>query len=373
MAQPNSSQNTQQQKQHSQLPPEYRQALHEQQQRQQQQQTSAPTLQDIEQKYSQLPPQYRQALLEKQQREHQQQQLQQQQQGQQGKNQSPPPPQQQPQQQQQQPQQRYASRLEPSANTTKAGRNQSVSLSSSPSGSGEALSRAPSNAWNSTRQRIVSAPLTGAYRRDRDNDSTSTTSSIAGPGRAHWKPDSSTNVCTWPGCRLEFGLFDRRHHCRKCGDIFCSTHCSKEVPLDQALDFNPTEGMMGRSCVGCFEAYEQWQGLIPSGRNYSSNIFSDAYGSGTGFGTGARHTTSNTNESSSKSMTSQPPSRKPNIGRIPDGFLGGESTSEAFGREDIVRQSSSSPANIAIKRQPPTEPTVMPMPSVPHDWSWSTF
>ncbi|KAF8924815.1 hypothetical protein BGZ58_001400 [Dissophora ornata] len=113
--------------------------------------------------------------------------------------------------------------------------------------------------------------------------------------------------------------------------------------------------MMGRSCVGCFEAYEQWQGLIPSGRNYSSNIFSDAYGSGTGFGTGARHTTSNTNESSSKSMTSQPPSRKPNIGRIPDGFLGGESTSEAFGREDIVRQSSSSPANIAIKRQPPTD------------------
>ncbi|KAF9356208.1 hypothetical protein BGX26_005598 [Mortierella sp. AD094] len=131
-----------------------------------QQQPKAPTLQDIEQKYSQLPPQYRQAVLEKQQREHQQLLLQQQQQGQ---SQVQPQP---------QPQQRQTLRPEP-------GRNQSVSLSSSPN---EGAKPGNNGAWSSTRQRISSAPLTSTYRSHRDNDSLSSVSSnTTGPGRAHWK------------------------------------------------------------------------------------------------------------------------------------------------------------------------------------------
>ncbi|KAF9369898.1 hypothetical protein BGX21_005757, partial [Mortierella sp. AD011] len=135
-----------------------------------QQQPKAPTLQDIEQKYSQLPPQYRQAVLEKHQREHQQLLLQQQQQ--QGQSQV------QPQLHQQQQPQRQTLRPE-------SGRNQSVSLSSSPN---EGAKSGSNGAWSSTRQRISSAPLTSTYRSSRDNDSLSSVSSnITGPGRAHWK------------------------------------------------------------------------------------------------------------------------------------------------------------------------------------------
>ncbi|KAF9896354.1 hypothetical protein BX616_007630, partial [Lobosporangium transversale] len=221
-------QQQQQKQQHSQLPPEYRQALLEQQQQQQTVLGAPPTMQDIANKHSQLPPQYRQAVLEQQQKEHQQRMLQQQQK-QQSPSQSP--------------------RVDA----------QSHSVNGVKGTNGTVHNKGATE--NSSPQKNFSGPLTSSYRSERSNSFYGTTS---GPSRAHWKPDSSTQVCTWPGCHLEFGFFDRRHHCRKCGDIFCSAHCSKSVPLDYALDFNPAMGVMSRACIGCFEAYEQWQGLIPS-------------------------------------------------------------------------------------------------------------
>ncbi|KAG9322677.1 hypothetical protein KVV02_008254 [Mortierella alpina] len=336
--------------QHSRMPPQHRQALQEQQQQQQQPQQQpilqAPTLQDIEQKYSQLPPQYRQAILEKQQKQYQQQLLEQQRGS-----------------QQQQPQ-----RLPPGSSTQKNQASdpaaRSAEESSSRTSSGGVQSDSVGS-WSPTRQRNASAPMKSVYRVERDSDSVSmsTTSSRAGPGRAHWKPDHSTLVCTWPGCRLEFGFFDRRHHCRKCGDIFCSAHCSREVPLDQALDFNPSEGILSRTCVGCYEAFEQWQGVLPS-----SSSRKVTFGQGSMISEGETEQQQQHGDAT-KSLNKT----KRNIGRIPDGFLGGGS-SEEFGREDIVRQSRPAvPGNIAIKKRPSTDQVTMPMPSVPHDWSWSTF
>ncbi|KAG0309696.1 hypothetical protein BGZ98_009454 [Dissophora globulifera] len=148
-----------------------------------------------------------------------------------------------------------------------------------------------------------------------DSDAMSTTSSIMGPSRAHWK----------------------------------------EVPLDQALDFNPKDGALSRACVGCFEAYEQWLGVIPStiptSRNDSGGINNQLSRDEHGSSTAGTTTTKKPSPSSSSTGSS----RKLNTGYIPDGFLGGESTREAIGREDIVRQSSPASANIAIKRRPSTE------------------
>ncbi|KAF9309944.1 hypothetical protein BG003_009122 [Podila horticola] len=55
-----------------------------------------------------------------------------------------------------------------------------------------------------------------------------------------------------------------------------------------------------------------------------------------------------------------------NLESIPDCFLGPK---DALGREDIVYKPSH---DIAIKARTTADPLV-PMSSVPHDWSWSTF
>ncbi|KAK3839733.1 MAG: hypothetical protein J3R72DRAFT_447461 [Linnemannia gamsii] len=334
----------QQQQQHSQLPPEYRQALLEQQKQQQQVVAAPPTLQEIESKHSQLPPQYRQAVLEQQQREHQQRLLQQQ----------PPPP-----------------HTSPKPDTQRL--YQSASVSSSPTGkpspNGAKSPVARRAGANASHQRIVSAPHMSSHRSDH-NDAHS---NAIGPSRAHWKPDSSTQVCTWPGCLREFGFFDRRHHCRRCGDIFCSAHCSKAVPLDQALDFNPAMGVTSRACTGCYEAYEQWQGLIPSnGTTFMSQQSArGTFGSVSDSHIPSEYSTLKGSPLSKASGLS--PSRK-NVGHIPDGLLGGSASSnETLGRDDLARLPKSASDNIAIKTRPVQDTSNMPMPSVPHDWSWSTF
>ncbi|GJJ77105.1 hypothetical protein EMPS_09464 [Entomortierella parvispora] len=282
-----------------------------------------PSLQDVERKHSQLPPQYRQAIFEKLQREYQQQQLQLQSQPQQ--------------QQQQQQQQQY---LRPDVR-----HQQSTSLASSPTKSGQ-----NEGAASSARKRVTSAPLTKTYRLERDSDSLSTTSSITGLSRAHWKPDSSAPVCTWPGCYIEFGLFDRRHHCRKCGDIFCSTHCSKEVPLDYSLEFNPEDGVASRACVGCFEAFEQWKSPVSfSSASAFDRPLEDRLATGSSSREDVVHGDRDPAPAARATL------QRKNTGQLPEGFLGGSTSGEAFGREDIVRPSNAASGNIAIKKRPTQE------------------
>jgi hypothetical protein len=43
------------------------------------------------------------------------------------------------------------------------------------------------------------------------------------PSHSHWKPNSATDVCENPTCNQRFTLFRRKHHCRHCGGIFCSS------------------------------------------------------------------------------------------------------------------------------------------------------
>ncbi|EAU80269.1 hypothetical protein CC1G_13402 [Coprinopsis cinerea okayama7 len=49
--------------------------------------------------------------------------------------------------------------------------------------------------------------------------------------KAMWKPDNLASVCDNLYCRVSFGLFERRHHCRKCGGVFCAACTSRNTPL----------------------------------------------------------------------------------------------------------------------------------------------
>ncbi|KAJ5642488.1 hypothetical protein N7490_006488 [Penicillium lividum] len=78
------------------------------------------------------------------------------------------------------------------------------------------------------------------------------------PTRDHWKADSASPNCDSPTCRSSFGIFLRRHHCRHCGHVFCSSHTPHIVPLDQDAKFHP-EGVPSRACDLCWSAHQRWE------------------------------------------------------------------------------------------------------------------
>lgn len=85
-----------------------------------------------------------------------------------------------------------------------------------------------------------------------DWDLTSYPSVTSPPTRSHWKPDTESSICDDPLCKRSFNYFTRRHHCRKCGNIFCDAHSSSVLPLDQDANFNPRANP-SRTCNHCFE------------------------------------------------------------------------------------------------------------------------
>ncbi|KAI0028084.1 FYVE zinc finger-domain-containing protein, partial [Vararia minispora EC-137] len=83
-----------------------------------------------------------------------------------------------------------------------------------------------------------------------------------------WKPDSHATRCDAFACRLRFSLLERRHHCRKCGGVFCHQCSARTTRLldTSSLDFlNPPKGtplavyaspeaplLSHRVCDGCY-------------------------------------------------------------------------------------------------------------------------
>lgn len=60
-----------------------------------------------------------------------------------------------------------------------------------------------------------------------------------------WIPDEYRSVCVAKHCSTHFGFWNRRHHCRACGEIFCSS-CS-----DNFLQLHPLSRFKARVCDGC--------------------------------------------------------------------------------------------------------------------------
>lgn len=60
-----------------------------------------------------------------------------------------------------------------------------------------------------------------------------------------WEADDQSNECY--ACNLEFNLTKRRHHCRRCGNVFCGKCSEQRIRL---LLFSIVEP--ARVCDGCF-------------------------------------------------------------------------------------------------------------------------
>ncbi|TVY60823.1 FYVE-type zinc finger-containing protein [Lachnellula suecica] len=87
------------------------------------------------------------------------------------------------------------------------------------------------------------------------------------------QPDSESVVCDEPTCTRYFTYFTRRHHCRRCGNIFCDQHSFYAIPLDQDANYHPN-GSRSRSCEHCWSEYRSWQ-LARSSRSNSESSQDD--------------------------------------------------------------------------------------------------
>ncbi|KEF56310.1 uncharacterized protein A1O9_07891 [Exophiala aquamarina CBS 119918] len=105
-------------------------------------------------------------------------------------------------------------------------------------------------------------------------------SDVTGPPKKdHWKPDEASPTCDSPQCRSSFNLFVRKHHCRHCGHIFCSTHTTYTIPLDQDAKFHPG-GLHSRACETCHRQYQRWDTARSIRRKNSQNSKDDGSESG---------------------------------------------------------------------------------------------
>ncbi|KAJ0586299.1 putative 1-phosphatidylinositol-3-phosphate 5-kinase chromatin regulator PHD family [Helianthus annuus] len=72
--------------------------------------------------------------------------------------------------------------------------------------------------------------------------------------RDFWMPDQSCRVCY--DCDSQFTLFNRRHHCRFCGRVFCAKCTQNFVPAPSSSVVREESGKI-RVCNYCFKQWKQ--------------------------------------------------------------------------------------------------------------------
>uniref|UniRef100_A0A8C5NAE8 phosphatidylinositol-3,5-bisphosphate 3-phosphatase n=1 Tax=Gouania willdenowi TaxID=441366 RepID=A0A8C5NAE8_GOUWI len=72
-----------------------------------------------------------------------------------------------------------------------------------------------------------------------------------------WYPDHLAAQCY--GCEQGFWLVNRKHHCRNCGNVFCSNCCDQKIPVPSQQLFEPT-----RVCKSCFSSLQPGSSSLDS-------------------------------------------------------------------------------------------------------------
>ncbi|KAF8004904.1 hypothetical protein HF325_000361 [Metschnikowia pulcherrima] len=81
----------------------------------------------------------------------------------------------------------------------------------------------------------------------------------AAPTRRHWLKDESVIECGIDYCGKKFNFFERRHHCRKCGGIFCKEHTLHYLYINHLAQFTTGgRGTLSRVCDRCIQEYNEF-------------------------------------------------------------------------------------------------------------------
>ncbi|CAN0399537.1 unnamed protein product, partial [Ascophyllum nodosum] len=95
-----------------------------------------------------------------------------------------------------------------------------------------------------------------------------------GHGRGVWVSDARVTECM-NACGLEFNTWERRHHCRRCGGIFCykcsGTRClMPSPPLMPNGRAPPDKSRPHRVCNNCFRELQPIQEQLQEKRSRAS-------------------------------------------------------------------------------------------------------
>ncbi|CCH58688.1 hypothetical protein TBLA_0A08990 [Henningerozyma blattae CBS 6284] len=116
-----------------------------------------------------------------------------------------------------------------------------------------------------------------SYNEGSDTDSTITSfetikgnkSQIMIPKRSHWLPDQKRDGCHY--CNKQFTFWERKHHCRHCGDIFCQQHLCHWLYLDEDAQFIIGGGGIGSLCKVCDNCLEIYEKLVIERSTFTTN------------------------------------------------------------------------------------------------------
>ncbi|QRV76848.1 Zinc finger, FYVE-type protein [Ceratobasidium sp. AG-Ba] len=177
-----------------------------------------------------------------------------------------------------------------------------------------------------------------------------------------WKPDNMADECdTWT-CTTRFSLFERRHHCRKCGGVFCQACTSQKTllldtatlpffypPADISLDEGPLGPMVeSRVCDDCHALI--YGRPVPS--SLSQSTLSDL--------------PTLSNSVSSASSSSVPFPSRPALSRTSSN-LSSERARVRRNSSQQPRSSSSSARSVTFNSHPAHRRTIVPEPPAPAD------
>ena len=155
------------------------------------------------------------------------------------------------------------------------------------------------------------------------------------PTRKHWVRDESVNKCGIPTCSKVFNFFERRHHCRKCGGIYCKEHTSHYLYINHLAQFTTGgRGTLSKVCDNCIEEYNE----------FMRHEF--------GVSINPTHNKKISTSQSSHILKKQQPDER--VGNVP--------------KESIIKSINSLKLGDST-----TNRNDQPVGSVPANWSWSSF
>lgn len=74
-------------------------------------------------------------------------------------------------------------------------------------------------------------------------------------GTTTWIPDHLASACMFPECKIVFSMAHRRHHCRRCGKVYCDAHSATKRTLESHGYHEPV-----RICDTCVEVMAKRKG-----------------------------------------------------------------------------------------------------------------